>query len=148
MSEEFSADLREFVEDIHGALDFIYQILQPDRALGDNDFQNLCGTFNHLSTSVGKLLQHTEPLEEWDSMLNSRDALSPAEFHVIHWSSFTDLRLIKYLTKKKKKKLVALPNSIDKLLSLALTLQLRNEVLLDKTLEICYLSWSQQIMLL
>lgn len=104
MSEEFSADLREFVEDIHGALDFIYQILQPDRALGDNDFQNLCGTFNHLSTSVGKLLQHTEPLEEWDSMLNSRDALSPAEFHVIHWSSFTDLRLIKYLTKKKKKK--------------------------------------------
>lgn len=141
MSEEFSADLRELVEDIHGALDFIYQILQPDRALGDNDFQNLCGTFNHLSTSVGKLLQHTEPLEEWDSMLNSRDALSPAEFHVIHWSSFTDLRLIKYLTKKKKKKLVALPNSIDKLLSLALTLQLRNEVLLDKTLEICYLSW-------
>lgn len=113
MSEEFSADLRGFVKDIHGALGFTYQILQPDRVLGDNDFQNLCGTFNFLSTSVDKLHQHTELLEEWDSMLNSRDALSPAEFYIIHWSSFTNIRLIEYLKlKKKKKKKNLLPSRI------------------------------------
>lgn len=90
------------MEDIHGALDFVYQILQPDRAIGDNDFhdfQNLCSTFNFLSTSVGKLLQHTELLQEWGSMLNSRNALSSAEFYALYRYSFTDLRLIKYLKK-------------------------------------------------